>query len=60
MAELEHDNLREITVHIWCIIYHPNKNQAFMIPTVHKRQIPGRVTCPKNHTVLSDTQATRD
>ena len=39
LAEIEHDNLREIAVHSWRIIYHVNSKQIFVIAIVHKRRI---------------------
>jgi plasmid stabilization system protein ParE len=38
LAELEHDDLREIGVHSWRVLYYVKSPDIHVIAVVHKRQ----------------------
>jgi addiction module RelE/StbE family toxin len=39
VPEVEHDDLREIGVHSWRIIYHLRRDNIYVIAVVHKRRL---------------------
>lgn len=39
VPEVEHDDLREIGVHSWRVIYHLRRQQVYVIAVVHKRRV---------------------
>lgn len=39
MPEARADDLHEVSVSAWRIIYHPRNNNIYIITVVHKRQV---------------------